>query len=295
MRARDEGFLLLCSHLGFPGRPALTGPQLRVLTQRVRQAHKEDPERRLCARDLVMMGYDAQQAERIVRLMDDEALLKQYIKAGKKAGCTPIALTDEHYPELLKLRLRENSPGCLWAKGDLSLLKKPAIAVVGSRTPTDRARDFAIAAGIAAAKQGFVLVSGNAQGVDTWAQDAALCHGGSVISVVADDLGSKTKKKNVLYLSELDFDTHFSPNRALSRNRVIHCLGQKVLVSQCRLGKGGTWDGTKNNLQKGWSPVFCLDDGSEGAQELQNRGAKLITEENLKDLRTLSLDQQSIF
>ena len=72
-------------------------------------------------------------------------------------------------------------------------------------------------------------------------------------------------------------------------------MGQKVLVSQCRLGRGGTWNGTVNNLKNGWCPVFCLDDGSEGALELQNRGAKLITMEELEDLSALVPDQQTMF
>lgn len=295
MRPAEEGFLLLSSHLGFTARPALTGPQLRVLGRRVREAKKDDPDRRLGVADLVALGYSREEAERILSLLAEEGLLKQYLKAGKRAGCVPVALNSIRFPRLLKQRLGDDSPGCLWAKGDLKLLERPAIAVVGSRTPTRQTQDFAIQAGIAAAQQGFVLVSGNAQGVDQLAQDAALYHGGSVISVVADQLAAREKRKNVLYLSELDYDAEFSAARALSRNRVIHCLGQKVLVAQCRLGKGGTWNGTANNLKKGWSPVFCLADGSEGALELQNRGARLITTQDLQDLNALTGDQQSIF
>lgn len=295
MNPRELGFLLLCCHLGFSARPVLTGPQLRTLTQRVRLAKKDEPERHLNASDLVKLGYSREEAQRILGLLSDEQLLKQYVKSAKKAGCTPIALTSPDYPRYLKYRLREDSPGCLWAKGDLSILEKPAISVVGSRTPTPQTQEFAIAAGEAAAQQGLVLVSGNAQGVDTLAQEAALSRGGKVISVVADDLAGKEKRRNVLYLCEQDYEAGFSAARALSRNRVIHCMGQKVLAAQCRLGKGGTWNGAVTNLKKGWSPVFCLDDGSEGALELQARGARLITLEALKDLKALALDQQSIF
>ena len=286
---------MLCSHLGFSQRPALTGPQLRVLTHRVRTAKREDPDSRLGLLHLMALGYTREEAQRILGLMSEENLTRQYLKAGEKADCQPVALVNPKYPALLKHRLGEDSPGCLWAKGDLSLLEKPAVAVVGSRTPTAETERFAVAAGIAAAQQGYVLVSGNAPGVDKLAQNAALHQGGSVISVVADELASKEKRENVLYLSELDYDMGFSAQRALSRNRVIHCLGQKVLVCQCRVGKGGTWNGAVNNLKKGWSPVFCFDDGTEGALELQDRGAKLIGHRQLQDLQALSQDQQSLF
>lgn len=295
MTAKEKGYLMLCSRLGNCRRPVLTGPQLRVLTQRVRMADRQASNRSLRDSDLVALGYSPQQAIRILSLLNDELLLAEYVKLAKKAGCVPLTRVSAQYPRLLNSRLGADSPGCLWAKGDLSLLEKPAVAVVGSREPTAAARDFAIAAGRMAARQGFVLVSGNAKGVDSFAQNACLDEGGSVISVVADSLKDKADRKGLLYISEDCFDFGFTPARALSRNRVIHCLGQKTLVSQCRLGRGGTWNGSVNNLKNRWSPVFCFDDGTATVRELQNRGAKPITMEDLKDLNALEPEQQTLF
>ena len=50
-------------------------------------------------------------------------------------------------------------------------------------------------------------------------------------------------------------------------------MGEKTLVAQCHNGTGGTWDGTTENLRRGWSPVFVYDDGSDGARALIARGA----------------------
>ena len=80
----------------------------------------------------------------------------------------------------------------------------------------------------------------------------------------------------------------FSPLRALRRNRVIHALGQVVLVAQSRAGQGGTWNGTARNLQNRWTPVRVLDDGSEGAQALVQLGAQPIQAAQLQDLSLLS-------
>ena len=109
--------------------------------------------------------------------------------------------------------------------------------------------------------------------------------------MVADELWKQPLRENVLYLSEDDFEGPFSAQRALSRNRVIHALGDKVLVAQATLQSGGTWDGTVRNLRFGWSPVYCYNDGSEAVQMLAQMGAELIGMEQLvADVRLVCAD-----
>ena len=130
-------------------------------------------------------------------------------------------------------------------------------------------------------------MSGDARGADKTAQDSCLEHGGTVISVVCDELEKHAATENVLYLSEEGSDLGFSSHSALQRNRLIHCLGSKTFVAQCALGKGGTWNGTKNNLRFGWSPVFCFRDESEASRELKELGAILINPEQLNSIAAL--------
>lgn len=134
---------------------------------------------------------------------------------------------------------------------------------------------FAREVGLQAASSGYVLISGNARGADTVAQESCLRAGGNVIAVVADTLFDKTVRRGVLYLSEDGFDHTFTAHRALSRNRMIHCMGIKTFVAQCTQCSGGTWDGTCRNLRNGWSPVFGISDGSVGMAELKKMGANL--------------------
>ena len=128
-------------------------------------------------------------------------------------------------------------------------------------------------------------------------QDSPGClrAGGAVISVVADALHSHLETPNVLYLSEEDYDAPFSPLRALRRNRVIHALGGAVLVAQSRAGQGGTWSGTRLNLQHRWTPVYCYDDGSEGAEALFRLGAEKIGKADLTNLSQLLSPQENLF
>lgn len=284
MNGRERGFLLLSSHLGDPQRKVLTAPQLRTLAKTVTQAQSKQQNGEVGEQDLIRIGINRPAAQRIVQLLSEEERLDWYLQTGAQAGCAAITRVTEHYPGRLRMRLGLDSPGCLWMKGDVGLLKRPCIALVGSRELRKENLEFAKEAGKQAALQGYVLVSGNARGADTAAQEACLAHGGCVISVVADRLKDQPLRKRVLYLSEDGYDLGFSPQRALSRNRVIHALADATLVAQCTLGKGGTWDGTMRNLKEGWSPVFCFDDGSAAARELTQMGAQPIS---LPQLQTL--------
>lgn len=287
MNAREGGFLLLTGHLGDPRRKPLTVAQLRTLARRVDAWDPREPDGELETEHLLSLGYDRKSAERILRLLADTEQLEWYAAEGKRYGCTPVTRVSEGYPLRLRKRMGLDAPACLWAKGDLSLLSEPAIAVVGSRQLRPLSEVFAEEVGRQAAQQGYVLVSGNAKGADRTAQDSALSHGGKVICVVADRLQDQPERENVLYLSEEGYDLHFSAARALSRNRVIHALGYVTLVAQCTPGKGGTWDGSLKNLKNGYSPLFVLDDGSDGAEALIDLGADPILGSQLEDLSGL--------
>ena len=295
MRGAERGFLLLFSHLGEANRPVLSVSQLRILAERVRNWKPIEEERELGVKDLLSLGYGREMAERIVRLLSEEERLDGYLRLGRRQGCVPITRAGEGYPLILRQRLGLDSPGCLWAKGDLSILDTPAVALVGSRELREENRVFAEAVGYHAAMQGLTLVSGNARGADRAAQEACLKAGGRVISVVADELTRHPEKRNVLYLSEDGFDDPFTKARALSRNRCIHALGRMVFVAQSDRHKGGTWDGTVKNLRFGWSPVACFRDGSPAAAELEQMGAYLIGMEDIKDFAGLTDLDRKLF
>lgn len=288
MRGPEQGFLLLTSQLGDPDRKPLTVPQFRELAKRALAAEREVSSRDLAVEDLIALGYDPVMAQRIFGLLSGANQLREYLRRAADCDCHPITRLSDTYPLLVRKRLGLDSPGVLWAKSNIALLNRPAVAVVGSRELKEQNRKFAEEAGRQIAKQGYILVSGNAKGADRAAQEACLEAGGQVISIVADSLQGKPLTKNTLYLSLDDFDKEFSAQRALHRNHVIHSMAALTLVAQCTWGKGGTWDGTLRNLKNGWNPVCCFDDGSDAGAELQNRGAQLITREHLRDLAVLA-------
>lgn len=295
MTGPERGFLLLTSQLGNPERKPLTVAQLRVLASRVEMMEKPAQIRELEPGDLLALGYSREMAERIVALLDEEALLESYLRRGMGSGCYPLTRVTEGYPAVVRRRLGLDAPGCLWYKGDVSLLDRPMIALVGSRLIRGANEAFAREVGRQAALQGYTLVSGNAVGADMTAQEACLAAGGTVISVLATELNQHRERERVLYLAEDGFDYAFSAQRALSRNRVIHSLGEKTLVARSSLEKGGTWDGCVRNLRFGWSPVFCFDDGSVAMTQLEQMGATLIDIEKLQTLAALAPENLTLF
>lgn len=294
MNPRERGFLLLASHLGNPERKVLTMAQLRNLAGRIQGANPPEKERALSAGDLTTLGYSPEQADRILSLLDDGPLLERYLLRGNRMDCVPVTRVSEHYPAIVRRRLGLDSPGCLWVKGDPALLEAPGIALVGSRELLPENREFAREVGRQAARQGLVLVSGNARGADRAAQDTCLEAGGRVVSIVADQLEHYPLRSRITFVSEDGFDLGFSAQRALSRNRVIHALGRMVFVAQARLGRGGTWDGVTRNLRLNLSSVACFRDGSEAMQELEQMGAFLVGTEDLRDLGALVQSSRNI-
>ena len=292
MTGAERGFLLLCCHLGDPQRRPLTVAQFRKLARLVRAGEKSPDDRDLEPGDLMALGYGKEESRRIVELFAGEALLDRYLQKARRAGCVPLTWLTPGYPQRLLEALGDDAPACLWARGDLSILDRDGIALVGSRDLNPENQRFAHQAGQEAARQGLVLISGNARGADRTAQNAALASGGQVISIVADELQNHAIRDNVLYLSEEGFDLEFSAQRALSRNRCIHALGHAAIAAQCSLQTGGTWDGSVKNLRFGWSPLCVFDDGSESARLLEQMGAVKIGFEDLKDLRNLPCPPQ---
>ena len=287
MTGPEQGFLLLTSSLGDPERKPLTIAQFRTLAKRVQAAERDVSSRDLTVEDLLGLGYDPAMAEHIFSLLSGTNQLREYLHRAENCDCYPITRLNPVYPHFVHRRLGLDSPGVLWAKGDVTLLNRPAVAVIGSRELRKENQSFAEEAGGQIASQGYVLVSGNARGADRTAQEACLSAGGNVICVVADALSEKSLRRNMLFVSEDSFDLPFSPQRAISRNRVIHSLGAMTVVAQCTLGTGGTWGGTVKNLQNHWSPVFVFDDGRGAMMQLMQMGAEPVTFEQISDFRSL--------
>ncbi len=231
-------------------------PLLERYLSKVRQHSPIHDPREMTPADLRALGYSQHDADHILSLLEDTPLLERYLSNADDMGYGVLTRVSPGYPGLLRMRLGTDAPPCLWYSGDPDILAQPGIGVVGSRDLRPRNAAFARSAGVQIHRQGFTLISGGARGADRTAQDACLDTGGKVVCVLPDRLADHPQNPNILYLCEDSFDFPFQTPRALSRNRVIHALGQCTLVAQCTLGQGGTWDGSTQNLRHSWSLPF---------------------------------------
>lgn len=293
MRQTERGLLLLCCPLGDPMAGALSLAQARELSRRARAAGigEEDPFRDVTVKDVRRLGYSEYEAGHIVSLLGRERQLDGYLLAAEKADVAVITRLDARFPQRLREQLGARCPAALFCRGDLELLQSVCVSVVGSRHLASPGAQFAAQAGRLAAREGFTLCSGDAMGADRTAQEACLRGGGSVLIFPATELVYCPIRKNTLYVAEGGFELGFSAQRALGRNRFIHAMGKKTLVAQTSFGKGGTWNGSLDNLQHEYSPLFVFDDGSEGARALCARGATPV--QALTSLQALTPAQLS--
>ncbi len=103
-----------------------------------------------------------------------------------RMGGRTFTFTDPGYPALL--RTISDPPPVLFAKGDLDLLTRPAVAIVGSRDHTQYGAEVTRAIAQAAAGLGLVVVSGMARGLDAIAHQAALDADGPTLGVLGTGL-----------------------------------------------------------------------------------------------------------
>src|ERR1700722_16058722 len=84
--------------------------------------------------------------------------------------------------------LSHASCGTLHVAGDVSLLDKGGVAVVGSRKASQAALEQAASVATTLVNNGFVVISGFASGVDAASHSAAIRSGGSTIGVIGTSL-----------------------------------------------------------------------------------------------------------
>ncbi len=171
-----------------------------------------------------------------------------------------LTVLDDNYPRLLKSSLKRNqTPPVLFYAGDLQILERKTIAIIGSRNASETSLAFTRDVARYLAEQGANVISGNARGVDRTAYEGAtstqdghttvvLPHGVRKLSgVQMRNLLPRIEAGKVLLLSQFHPDAQWVVSRAMERNKVVTGLAQIVVVAEADT-KGGTWEGAKSAL-----------------------------------------------
>ena len=171
---------------------------------------------------------------------------KRALRAAEVMGAKCLLPADPEFPD--RLRQIPDAPALLFALGDLSLLQRPAVAIVGSRDHTDYGASICRQVARAAAEAGIAVVSGMARGLDAVAHLAALDAGGATIGVLGNGLGVVYPAANRdLYRRVADHGlllTEFAPGERPGvgafprRNRLISALARVTLVVEAAEASG---------------------------------------------------------
>lgn len=158
-----------------------------------------------------------------------------------------ISINDQIYPDCLKKTF--NPPVVLYYLGDLSLLKKKKITVVGGRNFDRYADQIIEKLAVKLIKDDFVVVSGLAKGVDSNIQRKIIDLGGKVISVLGNGndvfypyenrkLQDEISREHLL-LSEYEPFKRPRQFQFVERNRILAGLSGATIIVQA-MEKSGT-------------------------------------------------------
>lgn len=194
--------------------------------------------------------------------------------------------------------------------GNIELLQKPSIAIVGSRDATKYGKKYASQFASSIANSNITIVSGLAMGIDSIAHENSIEKEGKTIAVLGsgfnhiyprenEELFKKIIEKGGLVISEYPPNTEPDLKVFPFRNRIIAGLSMAVLVVEAKFRSGSSV--TARYAFKQGKEVFCLphtleDKNGVGTNNLLKVGAKLITkpQEIGEYLNTKIIDEKNI-
>lgn len=207
------------------------------------------------------------------------------IKAAKAAKARLLCFPDPDYPKLLAGL--KDAPPLLWAIGDLSVLERPVIALVGARNASSLGLRMARSLAQNLGEAGYTVVSGMARGIDTAAHQAALktgtiavlAGGADVIYPAENTRLAEEICKTGLRLSEQPMGLTPRARDFPKRNRIIAGLARAVVVVEAA-AKSGTLITARDALDYGREvlavPGHPFDARSSGCNRLIRDGAQLV-------------------
>lgn len=212
-------------------------------------------------------------------------VIEAELKAAKAANARLLCLGSADFPDALNDL--SDAPPMLWAIGDVSLLRKPCIAMVGARNCSSLGARMARGLATDLGKQGYVVVSGLARGIDTSAHLAALDTG--TVAVMAGGVDVIYPAENTdlardiahsgLRVSEQPMGVTPQARHFPRRNRIISGLAQAVVVVEAA-AKSGSLITARDALDQGREvlavPGHPFDARAAGCNLLIRDGATLV-------------------
>ena len=218
-------------------------------------------------------------------LLADEASVARELQFVEKFGGRHIFIGDPEYPSLLSHL--DNAPPVLSVKGDLGLLNRIAISIVGARNASAGACQFARQLAYDLGQMEFPVVSGLARGIDTAAHAGSIESG--TIAVIAGGLDVVYPPENKalqdaiaergLLIAEQPPGTEPRARHFPYRNRIIAGISAGTVVVEAA-PKSGSLITARLAAEAGREvmaiPGSPLDPRSRGCNQLIREGATLV-------------------
>ncbi|MDF2800137.1 MAG: hypothetical protein K0S61_40 [Anaerocolumna sp.] len=232
-------------------------------------------------------GLFDEEVKEILSSKEKNRIIENYAKLKDK-GIYFVTIDDNNYPETLKNIY--NPPQGLYIKGKLPKKNKKVIAMVGARNCTDYGKSMAEYFAMELTKNGAIVISGLAAGIDSYAHKGALKAGGETIGVLGCGIDICYPKENFnLYMQMLEKGCIVSeygpglPPRTYNfpmRNRIISGMSDGVFIIEAK-EKSGSLITVDFGLEQGKNiytlPGRICDDLSLGCNNLIKQGAKVVT------------------
>lgn len=232
-----------------------------------------------------LLELSASKKERLMIQLDEQNLQQ---KLEKNLTQTKVlTILNDQYP--VQLRESYHPPVVLFYQGDITLLKRPLLGVVGARQNTNYAYQALKHLLPPIVKRKLALVSGLAKGVDGLAQRLTLEAFGKTIAVVGNGLDISYPNENKalqaqinqhgLLLSEYELGSPPLRFHFPMRNRIIAGLVKALLVVEARHHSGSLITANlalQENREVLALPGRITDPFSQGCNELIAAGAKVV-------------------
>jgi predicted Rossmann fold nucleotide-binding protein DprA/Smf involved in DNA uptake len=302
-----QALLLLCSAFALPDsakQNAAAPFKLSEWNQLAKKIHESSFKRPAAlqgcgADDLARkLAVAPEEAGRISGLLERAGRLALELENLFSRGMWAVTRVDELYPPKLRATLKHQAPTVLFGAGEIQLLRRAAVAVIGSRNIDEAGAAFAKEVGRKAVTAALPVVSGGARGTDRIAMDGALEAGGVAFGALADSLETTIRKSDVrqllldgrlVLLTPYVPTAGFSVGAAMGRNKLIYGLADFAVVVSSDFQTGGTWAGAVEALKARWCPVFVRggEDVPKGNRELLKLGATALSGDELTSIADL--------
>jgi predicted Rossmann fold nucleotide-binding protein DprA/Smf involved in DNA uptake len=255
--------------------PRLSGEVIRAGWNMI----DEDPEASL---GLFRRQFDQPTVHLLEQRWDKLKDFERSLEIWRERGIHSICFDDSVYPQRWIETFGKRSPRFLFAFGNIALLSRDSMGVVGSRDASDEAREFARTVANEAVGIGMTVVSGAARGIDQVSMGAAIEAGGTCVGITPElskSLHGNVEPDQICLISPFSPDASFSAGNAMSRNKLIYAHGLLTIVVQSDVGAGGTWSGAIEAISKGIGRVAVWTKGGLGCEEILRRGGVPIADE----------------